>query len=111
MFLPRMTTRRWMIAVAAVALLLWATTLISRVVVFRHRSDWHAQQERYDLETAALTENPTSPGAQMYCKLFTRDQLARMASDLRRQAADHARLRLKYVRTARRPWLAAPPGP
>ena len=35
MRLPRMTTRRWMLAVAAVALMLWVASLLSLSAMYR----------------------------------------------------------------------------
>ncbi len=61
MRLPRMTTRRWMVAVAAIGLLLGATISIRRYHVLRHtyleRAAFH---EAWKAKLFATPESPRS---------------------------------------------------
>jgi hypothetical protein len=112
MRLPRMTTRRWMNAVAVVAVLLAATVLFSRHLRLRGRGDYHERMEGVHADRAR--------GAGQFALGFT-DSNPEMAAHWRAQAACeaeigawHAHLKEKYHRAARYPWLAIerdPPEP
>ena len=101
MRLPRMTTRRWMIAVAILAVGL-ATVAHHRGLGLRQRAAYH---ETIELEAAtvgelALAARWPKAAAQVRANAATRDR--------------HARLKEKYWRAARYPWLpvgADPPEP
>jgi hypothetical protein len=86
MRLPRMTTRRWMIAVAILAVGLEATAaLFRRQHALRQRAAYHEKIEKL----AAAT--------QVRANAAIRDR--------------HARLKEKYWRAARYPWLPVGPDP
>jgi hypothetical protein len=89
MRVPRMTTRRWMIAAAVVAVMLApdiAAALFRRHLALRQRAAYHEEIEK----------------------------LAKAAAQVRANAAirdRHARLKEKYWRAARYPWLPVEPDP
>lgn len=94
---PRMTTRRWMIAVALAALFLATGVLLLR----------RAQLLR---EVAQLRDERDAPMS------FTPDGLS--PQHVREEALSHARRRRwsddqikRRERAARRPWLPVPPDP
>ena len=90
MRLPRMTTRRWMVVVAVLSVGL-ATVAHHRGLVLRQRAAYHEKIERLVTDTSA---------AQVPVNAAIRDR--------------HARLKEKYWRAARYPWLpvgADPPEP
>ena len=104
MRLPRMTTRRWMVAVAILAVGLEATAaLFRRLLALRQRAAYHEKIEK--LVTATIGE------------LDLAARSPRAAAQVRANAAirdRHARLKEKYWRAARYPWLpveADPPEP
>jgi hypothetical protein len=88
MRLPRMTTRRWMIAVAILAVGLATTVaLFRRHLALRQRAAYHEEIERLVTDTAP----------QLPANAAIRDR--------------HARLKEKYWRAARYPWLPVRPDP
>ena len=88
MRLPRMTTRRWMVAVAILAVGLEATAaLFRRHHALLQRAAYHEKIERLVTDTAA----------QVRANAAIRDR--------------HARLKEKYWRAARYPWLPVGPDP
>ena len=109
MRLPRMTTRRWMVSVAVLAVGLAAAALFRRHLILRERGDYHARRE--GVHTAqARRIGPIAP-------VFA-DRYPGIADELRAYAAGeteigawHARLKEKYRRVARFPWLAIEPDP
>jgi hypothetical protein len=86
MRLPRMTTRRWMIVVAILAVGL-ADVGRRRHLALRQRAAYHEKIERLVTDTA-----PKLPA-----NAAIRDR--------------HARLKEKYWRAARYPWLPVEPDP
>jgi hypothetical protein len=103
MRLPRMTTRRWMIAVAVVGLLMGGAVVGYRLML------WH------DSFLALATDH----GHTGFLYRFLREDLclgeARAESAeqaaLGRRAAYHEALAEKYRRAARYPWLPVEPDP
>jgi hypothetical protein len=102
-----MTTRRWMIAVAAVAVML-AAALFRRHLSLRERGDYHARREG-DLASRARKRQ---------LALDFANRIPEMAAYLRAYAACeaaigawHARLKEKYRRAARYAWLSIEPDP
>jgi len=81
--IPRMTARRWMIAVAAVAALLGMVAEIGRERELSEEYDFHARM--HELMESIYTEKSA--------------------------AAYHAAMRQKYDRAARYPFLPVPPDP
>jgi hypothetical protein len=108
MRLPRMTTRRWMIAVAVVAVML-AATLFRRHLRLRERGDYHARQEEVltdrarHLEQLALEFADWKPGIVAQWRAYVACEAE--------IGAWHARLKEKYRHVARYPWLAIEPDP
>ena len=91
--LPRMTTRWWMVAVAVVGVFLTVarSVYLQRQLALRQRAAYHEKIERLVTDTSA---------AQVPVNAAIRDR--------------HARLKEKYWRAARYPWLpvgADPPEP
>jgi hypothetical protein len=103
MRLPRMTTRRWMIAVAILAVGLATDALFRRHLALRQRRQRAAYHEKIEkLVTATIGE----------LDLAARSPKA--AAQVRANAAirdRHARLKEKYRRAARYPWLPVEPDP
>jgi hypothetical protein len=101
MRLPRMTTRRWMIAVAILAVGLATTVaLFRRHLALRQRAAYHEEIEK--LATATVGE------------LALAARWPKWAARVRGNAAiraRHARLKEKYWRAARYPWLPVGPDP
>ena len=99
--LPRMTTRRWMIALAGVALLLVSIRLWRLSSDFRSRAAWHGVQEarfkdRLEWSRRLAHERDFATSSVTY-------SLDRISY--------HAALKGKDERAARRPWLPVPPDP
>jgi hypothetical protein len=93
--LPRMTTRRWMVVVAVVALLFAAFAMVRRSLEYRRIARAHLD---------------------MYDKLYILDPHDRRPWFARnhRRATYHLGLHLRYLAAARHPWLpveADPPEP
>jgi hypothetical protein len=104
-----MTTRRWMIAVAIVAITLAAVLLFRRHLWMRERGDYHERMEGSQADRAR--------GLGQLAVSFT-DSQPEMAARLRAHAAfeaeigdRHACLKGKYRHVARDPWLAIEPDP
>ena len=102
----RMTTRRWMIAAAVVAVMLApdiAAILFRRHLALRQRAAYHEKIEKLATATVgehALAARWPNAAAQVRANAAIRDR--------------HARLKEKYWRAARYPWLpveADPPEP
>jgi hypothetical protein len=101
---PRMTTRRWMVAVAVVAVMLAAAALFRRHPSLCERGDYHERRERVhalrvwafaDLALALADTNPTVAARERAHTAFEAENRDR-----------HARLKDKYRHAARYPWLA-----
>ena len=107
MRLPRMTTRRWMIAVAILAVGL-ATVAHFRGLALRQRAAYHEKIEKL----VAATVGELNSAAR-----WPKAARVRASAAVRANAAirdRHARLKEKYWRAARYPWLpvgADPPEP
>jgi hypothetical protein len=94
MRLPRMTTRRWLIAVAVVAVALAASIVIERRRHhFRTLAERHSSAELSCLGLAGRLDSPA------------------LAASWKRKAERCARLAQKYRRAARYPWLPVEPDP
>jgi hypothetical protein len=109
MRLPRMTTRRWMMAVAVVAVMLAAPAIFRRHLSLRDQGDYHARMEGVHTYQARMIGQPTLDFA---------DREPGIAAEWRTYAAFeaeigawHARLKEKYRHAARYPWLAIEPDP
>jgi hypothetical protein len=109
MRLPRMTTRRWMIAAAVVAVMLAAAAFFRRHLSLRERGDYHARREGDLASRARVLEQ---------LALDFADRIPETAAQWRAYAACeaeigawHARLKEKYRHAARYPWLAIEPDP
>ena len=113
MVLPRVrfTIRRMMLAVAIIAIVAGVTVLASRQRIYRGRADFYAQLEQaaklrlrhWVLEAVRLSGQRRSDD---------RRQLAEyMVGYSRERASYHARLKVKYGRAARYPWLLFGPDP
>jgi hypothetical protein len=101
-----MTTRRWMVAVAVVALSVAGEQMRRRAVRYRGLAERHAKIELVCRRTAARLPlmKPSDYGA--FC--------GGMARNIRRSprlAAYQADLRRKYEHAARYPWLPVEPDP
>jgi hypothetical protein len=106
---PRMTTRRWMVAVAVVAVMLAAAALFRRHLSLLERGDYHERRERVqvyrvwvlgDLALALADTNPEAAARERAHVAFQ--------SEIRDR---HARLKDKYRHAAHYPWLAIEPDP
>src|SRR5262245_33241113 len=88
MRLPRMTTRRWMIIIVIIALLLEIEVTLRRAVDL-----WQKAVEN-ELAEKALKTIPMPGYSALWCR-----------------ADYHARLKEKFRRAARSPWLSVEPDP
>ena len=101
MRLPRMTTRRWMIAVAAVAIVL--SVAISLLRVERLASEYRRLYAQHSAETQRYRQE-----ASKALRLRNARDRYVLAS---RRAAYHAHLEAKYGHAAHSPWLPVEPDP
>jgi hypothetical protein len=101
-----MTTRRWMIVVAVVALSIAAEQMRRKSAHYRERIERHAKIERACRETAARLPLMKPSDFAPYC-----GQMVRAMLRSPRLAAYHADLRRKYEHAARYPWLFVEPDP
>ena len=113
----RLTVRQMMVAVAVVAVVTGGTVIARRQDVYRVRAVFHAQQEHvaanrwrhWSQEAIRLSGPPgdrNQPGSDQ-----ERQLAVAMVAYSRNRAAHHARLRVKYERVARYPWLPIDPDP
>jgi hypothetical protein len=110
MRLPRMTTRRWMIAVVAIGLIIGAGVLLKQ-----RRDYFLALVQSHQKEVASSTARGNAlksrfagtPG-------MTVEEITRLRGDYDRMVAradHHASLARKYEEAARHPWLPVEPDP
>jgi hypothetical protein len=104
MQLPRMTTRRWLIAVAVVAVCLGSGILITRSRSYAALCAFHAEGEK---ECRRIVE--AFEGRRLDAAVW-KDWIAH-ARRARRLLPYHAALRRKYELASRRPWLPVEPDP
>lgn len=107
-----MTTRRWMAAVAVIAMLLagglsWkrrAAFLVQADLHERSAAFWDVRRQRYDRDGGFPIFNE---------KFFESDDTVKpyYGSRFRRRAEHHASLGRKYRHAAAHPWLAVEPDP
>src|SRR5689334_18664179 len=132
MRLTRMTTRRWMILIAAVAIAFGAEMMRRRSVAYRNEANLYASHEararawfvtsdrlaaerrKHLRETQAFAESGGGEFQASWKPLIdaaTRSlNLASVeAEKLHRMAAHWGALRAKYERASRRPWLPVEP--
>jgi hypothetical protein len=119
MRLPRVRfTVRWMmLAVAVAAVVIGGTVIARRQRVYRVRAAFHAQQEqvaakRWRHWSQAEVRLSRPPGDRNPPRSDQEPQIVvEMVDYSRNRAAYHARLRVKYERLARYPWLTIAPDP
>jgi hypothetical protein len=110
MRLPRMTTRRWLIAVAAIAL------LIGGGVWLKQRRDYFLSlAQSHQREVASSTARGEALKSRLGSKSgMTIEEIMNLHRDYDRmmdRAEHHASLARKYERAARYPWLLVEPDP
>jgi hypothetical protein len=93
----RITVRRLMTAMVAVAVIIWGFLLWKRADFYRWKARYHDRMQRASL--IAVVDGPREAGP------------AELASLGRQWVAYHAALREKYEDAARRPWASIPPDP
>jgi hypothetical protein len=119
MRLPTMTTRRWMIVVVIVGLLMGGARLKQTRDHFLSRAQYHESRERrfraigrslsdYPANTKFFmpTDDFSSKGAIPGIAHLTRGEMG-----LPEKIAYHAAMARKYWRVARRPWIPVEPDP
>jgi hypothetical protein len=115
MRLPRMTTRRWMIAVAVMATADWAWEISCRAYEYKLRAAAMQEREmvfRYVLGLEAGVAEFKGCDATVPQEFDpTTAILPADAERLRRQFFHFRRMRQKYEAAARRPWLPIEPDP
>jgi hypothetical protein len=104
MRLPRMTTRRWMVAVAIVAVGIGTWMLIERSRSYAALGSLHAESEK---ECRRIVE--AFEGSR-FDPVIWGEALA-LVRRSRKLLPYHAALRRKYERASRRPWLPVEPDP
>jgi hypothetical protein len=104
MRLPRMTTRRWMIAVAIVAIGFGALILVHRSRSYAALAALHADAEN---ECRRIVE--AAEGFALDAPIWR--GWVTNARRSRRLLPYHAALRRKYDLASRRPWFAVEPDP
>jgi hypothetical protein len=111
MGLPRMATRRWMVAVGVFAIITGGTVLAKRQGVYRVRAEFHAQQE----QVAARRLRHWAHEAIQLSGRPRADEQRQLAESMEGYSRDrvgyHAGLKVKYQCAARYPWLPIAPGP
>jgi hypothetical protein len=105
MRLPRMTIRRWIVAVAAVAVLVRSAQVAVRWHQYRKRAEYHAvQYANLQVILAPVLEFQRAAGRFPGCGLL-QDVWERECE----KAEWHSRLKSKYERAAAHPWVPAEP--
>ena len=104
MRLPRMTTRRLMLAVAVLAVLM-GVGLSPRWRLCFEEAAYHASEEQTMLQAAASIEKAAASQKGNTVETTVQGVLA---SAFRVQAQDHARLRRQWERAAFLPWVTPP---
>jgi hypothetical protein len=120
MRLPRMTTRRWMVAVAVVAFLIAGTIEVPRLWNVRRNylalAEWYGDREtrlhentqmRFLLERARRRSAEESASVPSEVEKRIQDRIARMDE----MGTYYGQIRAKYERGARYPWLPLEPDP
>ena len=110
MRLPRMTTRRWMVVVAVIGL------LVGGGVRLKRRRDYFLSLAR---SHAQKMPSSTAEGKALRSRFGSTSRmsgeeillLSRDFDRLRNRADHHAALRRKYERAARYPWMSVEPDP
>jgi hypothetical protein len=122
MRLPRMSIRRWMVAVAVVATLLF--TLVNGARMHRKRSfclrqaaaaalteaNWKAEQERYASLIASVERQRKADGPTEVLEKVARTLRAELSS-MTPKAEYYARARQHWEHAAVHPWLPIKPSP
>jgi hypothetical protein len=106
--LPRMSTRRWMIAVAVVAIALGLDRLYERRQRALAMARYHRSKEREQRLALVL------PQYHAYLATLNPESAQSILRGRERQLKWHGELRRVYERAARYPWLLVapdPPGP
>jgi hypothetical protein len=106
MRLPRMTTRRWMVAVAVAAIGLGAWVLVVRSREYAVQAGNHGHHEAmcwltihaYEADPRSVTVSGPKP-------------VEAIIDQSRRRAGYYAALKRKYEQAAHRPWLPVEPDP
>jgi hypothetical protein len=106
MRLSRMTTRRWMVAVAVVALSIATERMRRESARYRELAERHAKIERACRKNANLLPLMKPSDWESLC-----GQMALGLSRSPERAVYHAGLRRKYERASRYPWLPVEPDP
>jgi hypothetical protein len=97
MRLPRMTTRRWMVAVAVIALIYETHAL------WRRSLDLRLKAARYDV--SASFHKSKSNNYRISAARLANDEHAQIAEREAREAAFYERMAQEYRHAAARPWL------
>jgi len=100
--LPRMTTRRWMIAVAVVGFAFWVHQLWEVRAARQRRADFHLTRSFYTF--SRTVPGPNVPDARVRASIAAESSV-RVLPDY------HRRMYLKYEHAARYPFLPVPPDP
>lgn len=128
MRLPRMTMRRWMIAVAVVAALLGAELARRRIREYRFMASeykieavYHARSSRDSrkahrrwIDSAQDTEGKAGETDDVTLRAFYIERVSEARSSAESEAAlaqYQEAMRKKYERAAGRPWESVPPDP
>jgi hypothetical protein len=115
MRLSRMTTRRWMIAVAAIGLLLGVVVGGRRL---KRRRDYYLQQandvarhENYWRSTASRVASrpPLQQPPVTFVVVGQTHTLAEVAAEYAKVAAYYAKRKEMYLHAASRPWISVAP--
>ena len=110
MRLPRMTTRRWIIVVAAIGIFLGGLMLKRRSDYFRARASEFAEIERGYASTAnsfeGFAKRLRTEGLRYEAEWYASD-----VKRLRSEAEWYAKLKREFLRAANRPCELGPPDP
>jgi hypothetical protein len=98
---PRMTVRRWMIAVLAI----WIGFALSRSINRRLLASMHEGKCKFYTDSALTIEHG------LIGKTLSPVVAERLIADGRYRADYHARLREKYLQAMLRPWESVPSDP
>jgi hypothetical protein len=112
MRLPRMTTRRWIIAAAVTAFVTWGEQSRRRWVLYRSRYECfrYAEATYRDCDDEVLAYCGMSPPNEESRRAWAAGKQARRDESLR-VAEYYARKKRKWARAMLRPWEVAPDDP
>ncbi|MDR3619031.1 MAG: hypothetical protein P4L85_06735 [Paludisphaera borealis] len=104
---PRMNTRRWMLVVAIVGLVLAAGIQVERL--FRLRSEYLAKRSHFAEKELLAEKAKTAALRGVVSGTYESEEALKYAKTFELLARRYGRLRAKYERASWHPWIAVVP--